>query len=66
MGNAFGKTIRGQQEKLSNMSSYSSLFLFGLVVIWMIFLIIMAVTVSKNPELIKMGMESMAMAKGKR
>ena len=63
MGNAVGKTIRGQQEKLSDMcstlSSYFSGFLLGLAVIWIIFAIIMAVTVTKNPELVKMGMEKM-------
>ena len=60
MGNALGKTIRGQEQKLSDMCSTLSMyffgFIFGMALVYIIIMIIMAVTVTKNPELTKQAM----------
>lgn len=62
MGSAFGKTIRGQEEKLSNMCSTLSMyffgFIFGMALIYIIIMIIMAVTITKNPELVKVAADA--------
>jgi len=67
MGNALGKTIRGQEQKLSDMCSTLSMyffgFIFGMALVYIIIMIIMAVTVTKNPEIAKMGMEAMSKMK---